>query len=271
MKKDDRMEIVQRQSYKVVKANEIIQRARYDLNITELKMLAYLISMIKPNDKAMMEYTFSIQDYCKICGIDYKNGGNYGAIKSSLKGLRDKSFWIKRPDGSEETVGWLGKAIISRGSGKITIQFDETLQKYITELYSNYTQYELFCTLPMSSAYSFRVYELLKSYQHKNKVYTHTFNIDDLKVQLAAPYQNFKDFRRKVLEVATKEINEFTDLEISWEPLTLGRKVVEVRFEVRVRNAIGRLETYSKSMKRLNKRNNDDGQMNLFEIIDDEA
>ena len=45
-------------------------------------------------------------------------------------------------------------------------------------------------------------------------------------------YNNFKDFRKKVLEVAQKEINEFTDINISFEPITQGRKVVQIRFKV---------------------------------------
>ena len=243
MIKDNRLEIVEKRNYQVVKANEIVQKARYELNITELKVLAFLISQIKPNDKPMLEYTFTIIDYCKICGIDYSNGGNYRQVKDTLKGLRDKSIWVKQPDGSEVTVGWLGKVRINKGSGKVSVMFDPDLQKYITELYGNYTQYELFCTLPMSSSYSFRIYELLKSYQFKQKQYSHTFDIESLKAQLNAPYHNFKDFRRKVLEISTKEINLYTDLEISWEPITVGRKVVEVRFDIQQRDSFGRIET----------------------------
>ena len=258
--RDDRLDIVEKRNYQVVKANEIVQKARYELNITELKVLAFLISQIKPNDKPMLEYTFTIIDYCKVCGIDYRNGGNYRQVKDTLKGLRDKSIWVKQPDGSEVTVGWLGKARINKGSGKVSVMFDPDLQKYITELYGNYTQYELFCTLPMSSSYSFRIYELLKSYQFKQKQYSHTFDIESLKAQLNAPYHNFKDFRRKVLEISTREINLYTDLEISWEPITAGRKVVEVRFDIQQRDSFGRLETIANTEFEL------DGQARLMNI-----
>ena len=40
-----------------------IQKARYDLNITELKTLAYIFSKIKPTDDKLEEYTFSIKEY----------------------------------------------------------------------------------------------------------------------------------------------------------------------------------------------------------------
>ena len=195
MEYDERLQITEERSYLVVKANEIIQKARYDLNIAELKALAYIFSKIKPTDTQLQEYSFSIKEYCQVCGIDYKNGGNYQYVKGTIKALRDKSFWVLDENGNEVLIGWLQKAKINKGSGKISVKLDEDLQKYVIGLFNNYTQYELLSTLPMKSSYSFRIYELLKSYAFQKQ---HTFNIDELKKQLTATnYINFKDFRKK--------------------------------------------------------------------------
>lgn len=255
--KDMRLEIVEGRSYKVVKANEIVRKARYELTITELKILAYMISKVKPTDTALNEYTFSISDFCRVCGIDYKSGRNYERMKHTLKAMRDKSFWLAQPDGSEVTVGWLGKAKLDKGSGKVTVRFDDDLQKYIVGLYSNYTQYELFCTLPLTSSYSFRMYELLKSYQYKQEEFSQTFDIDDLKERLAAPYKNFKDFRIRALEFATREINMYTDLQVSWEPIKESRRVIAVRFDVKQLDVLDRMDTIANAEEKL------DGQMTL--------
>lgn len=238
MEYDVKIDIDKQRSYQVVKANEIIQKARYDLNIQELKTLAYIFSKIKPNDTQLQEYSFSIKDYCQVCGIDYKNGGNYQYIKGTIKALRDKSFWILDEKGNEVLIGWLQKVRISKGSGRITVKLDDDLQKYVLGLFDNYTQYELLSTLPMKSNYSFRIYELLKSYAFTKK---HTFDVEELKKTLAAEtYTNFKDFRRKVIEVAVKEINLYTDIEVSWEPITKGRKVVQIMFNIKQHDTWGR-------------------------------
>ena len=234
MNYENKIKISQQRSYSVVKSNEIIQKARYDLNISELKTLAYIFSKIKPTDNELKEYTFSIKEYCQVCGIDYKNGNNYINVKKSIKGLRDKSFWLLDEKGNEAIVGWLSKARINKGSGKITVRLDDDIQKYVIGLFSNFTQYELLSTLPMKSSYSFRIYELLKSYSFQNN---HTFDIDELKSQLMATnYINFKDFRKYVLEVATKEINLYTDIEISWTPIKKGKKVIQVSFSIKQRD-----------------------------------
>lgn len=261
MKTDRALEISKQRSYTVVKSNEIIQKARYDLSVTELKLLAYIISKIKPTDTELQEYSFSVKDFCQVCGIDYTNGYNYQRIKSLLKGLRDTSFWMMDKDGHETLVGWLGKVRINKGSGVIHVKLDEDLQKYVVGLFSNYTQYELLATLPMKSAYSFRIYELLKSYSFTGE---HSFKIDELKRQLGADhYKNFKDFRRKVIEVAVRDINSYTDIEVSWEPVTYGRKVVEVAFAIKQRDAWGRSMASRRASKTLN--DQIEGQMSIFD------
>lgn len=257
MNYDNNIEISKQRSYSVVKSNELIQKARYDLNISELRTLAYIFSKIKPTDKELQDYTFSIKEYCQVCAIDYKNGTNYINIKKNIKALRDKSFWLLDEKGNEVLVGWLSKARINKGSGKITVRLDDDIQKYVLGLFENFTQYELLSTLPMKSSYSFRIYELLKSYAFTKQ---HTFDIDDLKNKLAATnYVNFKDFRRFVLEVATKEINLYTDIEVSWTPIKKGKKVIQVKFDIEQRDTWGRYIASNRANDQL------EGQISLFD------
>ena len=261
MGSERKFEITQQRSYKVIKANEMIQKARYDLNITELKLLAFIISKIKPGDEELKSYAFPVKDFCQVCGIDYSNGWNYKHIKALLKGLRDKSFWVMDENGNEVLIGWLQKARISKGSGVITVKLDEDMHKYVIGLFSNYTQYELLSTLPMKSAYSFRIYELLKSYAFTK---SHTFKVDDLKQKLGAEhYTNFKDFRNRVISTAVKEINLYTDIEVSWEPVKYGAKVVEVKFSIRQRDTWGQAEALRKANRAIESQI--PGQMSIYD------
>ena len=232
MKNNDKLEIAIERDYKVVKANEIIQKAKFDLGLLEQKTFCYAVSKIKPDDAPNTEYIFSINEYCDVCGINRNDGRTIENVKEALKKLRDKSFYLLDEKGDYVLIGWLAKARVSPRSGKIAIKFDEDMQKYLTGLYTNYTQYSLLCVLPMQSSYSIRLYELLKSYSglhHKD------FDINDLKEKLCAPYENFKDFRRRALEIAVKEINLYTDIEVTWEPVNKGRKVVKVHFDIKKR------------------------------------
>ena len=252
-------ELTQERDYKVVKGNEIIQKARYDLNITELKAFAFILSKVKPTDEKGQYYDFCIKEYCQVVGIDYKNGGNYKQIKQTLQNLRDKSFWMTNENGEEVVVGWLEKAKLHKGSGKIKVRLDEDIQKYVIGLFDNFTQYSLISTLPMKSSYSFRLFELLKSYAFQKQ---HTFDIDDLKIKLSAThYSNFKDFRKKVIEIAVKEINEYTEIETTWEPIYKGRKVESVLFNIKQRDTWERIKANYRASEQL------EGQTNIYDYL----
>lgn len=45
-------------------------------------------------------------------------------------------------------------------------------------------------------------------------------------------YENYKNMRIKVLEPAQKEINELTDINVYFEPITKGRKVVKLKIDM---------------------------------------
>lgn len=258
MEYDERLAIALERDYKVVKANEIIQKAKFSLGLMEQKTFCYAVSKIKPTDKPDEEYTFTINEYCDVCGINRNSGKTIDEVKTALKKLRDKSFYLLDENGDYVLIGWLSKVRVSPKSGKIKIKFDEDMQKYLIGLTTQYTQYSLLCVLPMHSAYSIRLYELLKSYAG---IRTKDFLIDDLKGQLCAPYVNFKDFRIKVLEVATREINQYTDIEVAWEPVTKGRKVVKVHFAIKQRKGWDFYDNQLRAVEQL------EGQMRIEDFL----
>ena len=237
--------IAAKREYLVVKANELVQKNRFELSLTEQKTVAFICSMIKPvkNSKEpyQLDYEFNIREYCKICGFNYDSGQNYADVKATLKKLRDRSMWLTLPDGSETLCGWLAKVTTNKRSGLAHVRIDEDLAPYLFDLGQRFTQYQLYNILAMKSALSVRLYELMKSYAHRQSI---TLDLDELKhllmVEDVKSYHRFPDFRRKVLEIAQREINELTDLTIQYEPIKKGNKVVQLRFEIEQKSPIDR-------------------------------
>ena len=65
----DHRELFDQRNHIVVKDNDLV-RARYNLTVNQQKIIAYIISLIKPEDKEMKMYEISISDYCELCGIE---------------------------------------------------------------------------------------------------------------------------------------------------------------------------------------------------------
>lgn len=237
---DEEIALSRKREYLVVKGNELIQKSRFELSLQEQKTIAYICSMIKPTNPVdaingvpyQLVYEFNIREYCKVCEIEYNSGKNYAQIKSTLKKLADRSMWLDDGNG-EVLVRWLAKVRTNKKSGKALVELDRDLVPYLFDLGQRFTEYQLGNILAMRSAFSVRIYELMKSYAwQKEKV----FDLDQLKRLLSVDdvksYVNFKDFRRFVLEKAQEEINQLSDINIFFEPITKGRKVIQVRFKI---------------------------------------
>jgi plasmid replication initiation protein len=248
---DDKLRLYEGREYLVVKSNIIVQKSRYVLTVPEQRAVAYICSMIKPitpeakakqsrycpDSPWQLEYDFEIRDYARICGIDYDNGKNYEDVKSTLKRLSDRSMWIDDGNGGEVLVRWLSKVNTNKRSGKARIRLDEDMAPFLFDLQEKFLSYGLKNILAMKSQYSIRLYEILRSYAYqKSKI----FEIDELKrllmVENVKSYGNFKDFRTNVLEIAQGEINELTDITVSFEPILKGRKTVKVKFDMKLKD-----------------------------------
>ena len=229
--------------YVVAKHNDMIQKSRFQLSAQEQKVIQFLISKIKPKDKALHTYRFSISEFCGICGIDSQSGNNYKNLKDTIQSLADKSMWVMLENGKETLVRWINKAAIDRQDGVIEIRLDDDLIPYLLQLQNNYTQYALQYILSMDSRYSIRFYEVLRSLEYKQR--QHIFNIEDLKRLLnAEKYKRYSNFKQRVLDMAVREINELSDITVSYVPIREGRKIVEVEFSIQKKDVNERLQTW---------------------------
>jgi plasmid replication initiation protein len=248
---NNKREISTLREYSVVKHNHLIQQSRHNLSTQEQKIILYLITKIKPEDTDLYLYDFLIKDFCEICGIDGTSGKNHADLKDTIKKMADKSIWIKLDNGKETLLRWIEKPYIDEKSGKIEIKLDKDMKPYLLELKQHFTTYSLYFTLAMKSKYSIRIYELLKSYQNMKQI---EFEIEQLKQILSAEkYELFGDFKRKVLDISIREINELSDIFIKCEIEKKGRKFHKIKFLIKPKIKLDeRLETFSKIEKRLN-------------------
>ena len=237
------LELIDPRQLFVVKSNDIIQRARFSLSLIEQKIVLYLISKIQPNDENFKEYQFSVADFCACIGLSARSGANYNDVKDAIRNIRNKSMWIKLPDGTSSLVSWIEKARILDGKGLIQIRLDNDLRPYLLQLKEHYTQYQLIFTLRMKSRYSLRLYELIKSYfYNKLGTYKRVFTVDELRSLLDADkYTRYANFHADVLKVAIEECNKYSDIDLSYTQIKQGRKTMAIEFEVKTKDALERL------------------------------
>jgi len=252
--------------YNIVKHNDLIQKSRYNLSTQEQKIILYLVSKIKPDDTEFHLYEFQITEFCKVCGIE-TSGRTYSTLKDTVLDLVNKAFWVE-VGGIDVTMRWIDRSYIDRKSGTIKIKLDELMKPYLLELQKHFTVYNLYFTLAMKSKYSLRIYELLKSYQNMGQC---EFEIERLKKMLfAEKYESFKDFRVKVIEIAIKEINDFSDIFVTYKFKKQGRKVHTIIFNMKLKTELSeRMDTYSKIENRLSPKQKQKGEDSFLPISEE--
>ncbi len=236
MKEDKCLEL---RNKTVTKANELIQKSRFSLSLQQQKIVLYLISQISPYDEDFKLYEFSIQEFCKVCGINQSSGGNYQDLKGAIKEIADKSIWVTIED--EETLfRWIEKPSINKKNGVIKIRLDNDMKPFLLQLKRNFTSYELLWTLHFKSKYTIRLYELVKSIHfHDLHPYERIYMLDELKKMLGAEtYKTYQAFKERVLNRAVEEINKYSDQNLSYKAIKSGRSVSRIKFIVSAKDSL---------------------------------
>ena len=214
----------------IVKKSNAIVRAYWPVeSVWEPRMVALLASKIHVDDKDFQIYEIPISD---VLGKNY-GGHDLDELEAAAKNIMSHPFTIQESAKSRSVYNILSKANIDGGKGVLKLRFDPDLKPHFLQLKANFTQYSLTEFLSLSSIYSQRLYEILKSYSSQGYV---DLALDELHNALSVPKSfktNFSNFRCYVLEQADKDIVKANlSLQYRWEPIKSGRggKVMAIRF-----------------------------------------
>ena len=158
----------------------------------------------------------------------------YRDFKNIVDSLQQKSRWVQIGD-DVTLFSVFNEPTYNEKQGSISLYLNTRLHKYLLNLVEkggNYTQYELWNVLSLKSKYSIRLYELFRSYAYQSKK---EFEIDRLRGLLCVEnYARYPEFKRWVLDKAIAEINQYTDLKVSFKPVRTGRahKITSVIFYI---------------------------------------
>ncbi|MCK6259427.1 replication initiation protein [Fictibacillus sp. KIGAM418] len=210
----------------VTKSNALIEK-KYQLSVLEQKLILCLSSLVQPSDEAFRPYRIKVSDFVQLLGL--KSTGKYTEIRKIVKALQLKTLPLYT-DQSILDITWLSSAEYFHGKGYVELEFSPKLKPYLLQLKEKFTTYQLKNIIQLRSAYSIRIYELLKQYEHIGQ---RTFLLDELREVIGispTKYKLFGHFKDKILNVSKKELEEKTDLCFEFAETKTGKKVTEIKF-----------------------------------------
>jgi len=226
------------------------------MTTTEIKIIAKLTSLIKKDDDDFKEHTFVSKNLLNELNLGSEN---YTALEESINKLISRRIEIEQDNKKKKLVTTFLSSCIYDNTGdesKIILRYDPNLKPYFIQLGKHFTKYYLENILELNSFYAIRIYELCKQYE---TIKERTIEIKDLKeiLDINDKYKKYNDFKKKVLEISEREINEKTDINISFEEIKTGRKVTSIKFiiqsktkEVKKKNIEKEIEKKIKEQKK---------------------
>lgn len=223
----------------VIKKDNRIIEAQYKLSVHQQRVVYSILELIHPSDEDFKHYNVSLADIADRFGLE-KSNSLYEQMQEAISDLVTKKLVVM--EGSDTIVmAWLSYARYRKGQGLLEISFHKDLKPYLLQLKSHFTQYNIASVIQFKSSYSIRFYELLKmnEYLGKGGQFYRAFSLQTLRKYLQidqGTYENFKDFRVRVIEPAVKEINDYSDITIlQVDYVKTGRAVTDVRITAKPR------------------------------------
>jgi len=177
-------------------------------------------------------HKMSVSDCSILAGFDSKNTA---VLKESIRGLRGKEVeWnVVDADGHD---AWGTSSLIAGAeikNGTIEYSFEPILKRrlYNPEIYSTLN---MAINKSFNSTYGHALYENCSRY--KKVMSTGWLDLDMFKKLMGlkeTEYSVFRDLKRRVINVAVKEVNQLSDLNVEPEFKKHGRKVVAIKFIIK--------------------------------------
>jgi plasmid replication initiation protein len=199
-----------------IRQHNALTNARYEYTELQLDLLFFLLSKLR-KDKQDSVYELNIKDLSLLTGKKY----NAAYLHKATSDMGSRVFEVQTETRYRQL--WMFQRVdYLLGQGIIEIKLTEDITPYLFDLKENFTSYELASALRLTSKYAKRIYQYCS--QWKDQGETKKYDIQDFKHMLGLLDDKGKDkavrmsdFRESVLDVAVKQINEHTELHISYK------------------------------------------------------
>ena len=172
----------------------------------------------------------SAQQFAEECGI--KVNSAYKQIEIASKKLVDRSFSYTNEKGKKVYSNWVIDATYEDAGVSLRFTSVVLMMLKILDKYNPYTRYKKDVVLKLKKDYSIDFYHLAKK---SEKLGSFELTIDSMFIEFGLPesYRDLRNLKRRVLKDPIDEINKYTDIDLTYEPIKKGRSVVAFKFTVR--------------------------------------
>ena len=220
----------------VVKTNQL-NSALQNLSLPEIRIIQLAIVDARETNTGLSTdkpLRIDALRYAEIFETTRQNG--YKRMKDAEENLFNRRFSYIDERGKLIKSRWVQQVTYLDDEGAIELVFTLAVVNGISRIDGAeefFTSYLLEQTANMDSIYSVRLYELLVQWVAAKQ--TPLFELNKFRDQLGVEdheYKRMGNFKLRVLDLAVKEINEKSDIKVSYSQVKKGRTITGFKFTV---------------------------------------
>jgi len=219
----------------IVKDNALIN-ASYNLDLVEQRLILLAIVEARESGKGINAndpLTVHAESYINQFGV-HRNTA-YQALKDACDDLFIRQFSYQSLSEKGNVINhksrWVSEIAYVDNEAVVRLIFAPAIVPLITKLEEQFTKYEIQQISNLSSAYAVRLYEILIAWRSTGQ--TPLINIYDFRKKIGVldtEYKRMYDFKKYVLDIALKQVNEHTDITVKVEQHKTGRSITGFSF-----------------------------------------
>ncbi|MEZ2904290.1 replication initiation protein RepM [Acinetobacter terrestris] len=221
----------------VVKDNALIN-ASYNLELTEQRLIMLAIINARESGQGISadsKLEIHASDYAKLFNVSAD--ASYKALREAVNNLFNRQFSYTAEYKKTGKIGvvrsrWVSRIFYVDDLALLEITFAPDVVPLITRLEEHFTKYEAKQVAHLTSKYATRLYELLIAWREVGKV--PQLELSEFRNRLGLidnEYTAMSDFKKRVLEPSIKQINEHTDITVTYEQHKKGRIISGFSFK----------------------------------------
>jgi plasmid replication initiation protein len=157
--------------------------------------------------------------------------GAYTTLKRVAKKLTETSITLEKPELFETWhISLCAEAKYNHKQGSLTVEFTPNIMPYLSQVKSKFVIYNLKEIANFGSLYSTRLYELIQEFKDTGFLIKSIEQLREI-CAVGKKFNLYADFKRFTFSHAVNEINSQYEIDLRFEEIKEGRKVVAIRFE----------------------------------------
>ena len=219
----------------IVKDNALIN-ASYNLDLVEQRLILLAIVEARESGKGINAndpLTVHAESYINQFGV-HRNTA-YQALKDACDDLFARQFSYQSLSEKGNVINhksrWVSEVSYIDNEAVVRLIFAPAIVPLITRLEEQFTKYEIQQISNLTSAYAVRLYEILIAWRSTGK--TPLITMHDFRNKIGVldtEYKRMYDFKKYVLDIALKQVNEHTDITVKVEQHKTGRSITGFSF-----------------------------------------